>query len=123
MIDMITANFSHAEMACRCGCGFDPTGDDEFMKMLQQLRERIGPLPVNSGNRCEEHNKKEGGYPRSAHLQSQGADIQIFGPRALQLIEEARRIGFNGIGIKQNGPKEKRFIHLDTLKRQALWSY
>ena len=123
MLDMITANFSYAEMACRCGCGFAPTGDDEFMKMLQQLRERIGPLPVNSGNRCEEHNKKEGGYPRSAHLQSQGADIQIFGPRALQLIEEARRIGFNGIGIKQNGPKEKRVLHLDTLIRQGLWIY
>jgi hypothetical protein len=56
---MITANFSHAEMACRCGCGFAPTGDDDFMKKLQRLRERVGPLPVNSGSRCETHNKKK----------------------------------------------------------------
>ncbi len=123
MIEMITPNFSFDEMACKCGCGFAPTPDDDFIKMLQRLRDRLGPLPINSCARCEEHNRKEGGYPRSAHLEAKAADIRIFGPRAIQVIEEARRIGFSGVGIKQNGLKEKRFIHLDILPRVALWSY
>lgn len=123
MVDMITSNFSYLEMACRCGCGFAPTPNDEFMKKLQLLRDRVGPLPVNSCARCEEHNRAEGGYPRSAHLEAKAADIRIFGPRALQAIEEARRIGFSGIGIKQKGDKSERFIHLDIHPRVALWSY
>ncbi len=91
MLDMITPNFSRAEMSCRCGCGLDHM-DEQFMKMLQQLRNQLGPLPITSGVRCEKYNHESGGYPKSAHLQSKGADIRIFGPRALQLVEEARRI-------------------------------
>ena len=59
------------------------------MKMLQQLRNQLGPLPVTSGVRCEKHNHESDGYPKSAHPQSKGADIRIFGPRALQVVEEA----------------------------------
>ena len=110
--EMITPNFSRAEMSCRCGCGLDHM-DEQFMRMLQQLRNELGPLPVTSGVRCEKHNDHTGGYPKSAHLQSKGADIRIFGPRALKLVEESRRIGFSGIGISQKGDKSSRFIHLD----------
>lgn len=119
MLDMITSNFSRAEMTCRCGCGLDLM-EEQFMKMLQQLRNQLGPLPITSGVRCEKHNHESGGYPKSAHLQSKGADIRIFGPRALQLVEEARRIGFSGIGISQKGDKFFRFIHLDILHLTAL---
>ena len=104
---MITPNFSRAEMSCRCGCGLDYM-DEQFMKMLQQLGNQLGPLPVTSGVRCEKHNHESGGYPKSAHLQSKGADILIFGLRALQLVEEARRIGFSGLGISQKGDKSSR---------------
>ena len=86
MLDMITPNFSQAEMSYRCGCGLDHM-DEQFMKMLQQLRNQFGPLPVTSGVRWEKHNHKSDGYPKSAHLQSKGAVIRIFGPTALQLIE------------------------------------
>ena len=122
MVDMITPNFSKSEMACRCGCGLDHM-DERFMTMLQQLRNKLGSLPISSGVRCEKHNHDSGGYPKSAHLQSKGADIKIFGPRALALVEEARRIGFSGVGISQKGDHSTRFIHLDTMPRQALWSY
>ncbi len=97
--------------------------DEKFMQKLQQLRDKLGPLPISSGVRCEKHNHDSGGYPKSAHLQSKGADIKIFGPRALALVEEARRIGFSGVGISQKGDHSTRFIHLDTMPRQALWSY
>jgi len=105
-----------------CGWGLDHM-DKQFMRMLQQLRNELGPLPVTSGVRCEKHNDQSEGYPKSAYLQSKGADIRIFGPRALQLVEEARRIGFSGIGISPKGEKSFRFIHLDILPRTAIWSY
>ena len=51
MADMITANFSVNEMACRCGCGTSEM-DPEFMRMLQELRDQMqGPLRVSSGKK------------------------------------------------------------------------
>ena len=48
MADMITPNFSKSEMACRFGCGIYEM-DDEFMRMLQELRNEMnGPLRVTS---------------------------------------------------------------------------
>ena len=123
MVDMIIPNFSRSEMRCKCGdCKRDDM-DAEFMRMLQELRNVCGPLPISSGLRCEIWNRKSGGYPKSAHLQGRGADIQIYGPKALKLMEESRKIGFNGIGFSQKGDHKKRFIHLDTLEREAVWSY
>ena len=55
MANMIIPNFSRSEMACRCGCGHDEM-DQEFMRMLQSLRDEIGPMPVTSGFRCDAHN-------------------------------------------------------------------
>ena len=86
MLDMITPNFSRAEMSCRCGCGLDHM-DEQFMKMLQQFRNQLRPLTFTSGVCCEKHINKSDGYPKSAHLQYKGANIRIFGPRALQLVE------------------------------------
>ena len=34
---------------------------------------------------------------------------------ALRLVEVAKKYGMTGIGVKQNGPAGKRFIHLDNL--------
>ena len=38
---LITPNFSTDEMQCQCGCGANDM-DDEFMRMLQALREEAG---------------------------------------------------------------------------------
>ena len=123
MAEMITPNFSRAEMRCKCGTCKRDEMDPEFMKMLQELRNICGPLKVTSGYRCEQHNRDSGGYPKSAHVQGCAADIQIYGPRALKLMEESRKVGFRGIGFSQKGPHHQRFIHLDTLEREAVWSY
>ena len=91
MADMITPNFSKSEMACRCGCGLDHM-DEKFMRILQQLRNELGPLQVTSGVRCEKHNDQSGGYPKSAHLQSKGADIRIFGPKEMSDLDARMRV-------------------------------
>ena len=126
MADMITANFSVNEMACRCGCGTSEM-EPEFMRMLQELRDQMqGPLRVSSGRRCDHHNdavttaknKKNG-----VHTLGQASDILISGERAMLLFEKARQIGFSGIRLSQRGPHQDRFVHLDTKPRKALWSY
>ena len=56
MADMITANFSVKEIACRFGSGTLEM-DPEFMWMLQELRDQMqGQLRVSSGRRCDHHN-------------------------------------------------------------------
>ena len=56
MADMITPNFSVSEMSCKCGYGKHGI-DEEFMRMLQELRNQVGPLRISSGFRCDAHNK------------------------------------------------------------------
>ena len=60
MVDMITPNFSQAEKSCRCWCCLDHL-DEKFMKMLQQLKNELGPIQVTSGVRCEKHKHESGG--------------------------------------------------------------
>ena len=122
MANMITSNFSRSEMACRCGCGHDEM-DQEFMRMLQALRDEIGPMPVTSGFRCDAHNAEVSTIKNGPHTLAKAADILISGERAMQLFEKARQIDFSGIGLNQKGKHHKRFIHLDTVTRRTLWSY
>ena len=92
MVDMITPNFSKSEMACRCGCGIYEM-DDEFMRMLQELRNEMnGPLRVTSARRCDRHNdavstaqNKQNGI----HTKGKAADILVSGERAMKLFEKA----------------------------------
>ena len=113
-------------MSCRCGCGIYEM-DDEFMRMLQELRNQMnGPLHITSARRCDKHNddvstaknKKNG-----VHTLGQASDVLISGERAMLLFEKARQIGFSGIGLNQRGDHRKRFVHLDNKPRKALWSY
>ena len=126
VVGMITPNFGKSEMACRCGCGIFEM-DDEFMRMLQELRNQMnGLLRVSSARRCDTHNhevsttknKKNG-----VHTLGQASDILISGERAMLLFEKARQIGFSGIGLSQRGDHASRFVDLDTKPRKALWSY
>ena len=45
-------------------------------KILQPLRDKVGPIKINSGYRCERVNKDVGGQPSSQHLTGQAADIE-----------------------------------------------
>ena len=97
------------------------------MRLLQILRDEMqGPLRVTSGRRCDAHNfristaqNKQNGI----HTKGKAADILVSGERAMKLFEKARQIGFSGIGLSQRGDHAKRFVHLDTKPRKALWSY
>jgi zinc D-Ala-D-Ala carboxypeptidase len=85
---------------------------------------------VTSGFRCPDHNRRVAGSGVDGpHTKGRAADIRIFGAEAHRLIDIALTYGMSGIGIKQSGPYEGRYIHLDCLSddgkhpRPWVWSY
>jgi len=116
--------FTRNEFTCK-HCGREEM-DFSFMAKLDLLRTMQGsPLVISSGWRCPEHNNivSETGL-EGPHTTGKAADILIAGEQAYRLIANAI-ITFRGIGVKQKGDYQARFIHLDTLEdnRPRIWSY
>lgn len=134
---MATDHFSDKELACRC-CGVAKM-QPQFMEALERIRVEMNmPLHVSSAFRCAKHNaavSSTGAHgPHTDHGEGgQAVDIKISGASALLLMEVARKYGMTGIGVKQNGPVGKRYIHCDNLgseytkstggPRPWVWSY
>ena len=121
--------FSEDEMRCRCGCGRIHM-NEHFMQRLDDLRERVRfEMPVTSGYRCAEHNRNVGGAKMSAHLTGHAADLLVHGSQVWHLLAAAIDLGFLGIGLRQKGQRDKRFIHLDDVTsspgrpRPWVWTY
>ena len=114
----VTPHFKLSELACPC-CGLFNMGR-EVLRFLEDVRSSFDrDMIVNSGVRCEKHNKKVGGKPDSNHLRGEAVDIKCDNSflRA-KLIRAAIKHGVQGIGVYQT------FIHLDVAKRPngpAIW--
>lgn len=66
-------------------------------------------MKVNSGVRCEAHNKAIGGSPTSSHLLGLAADIRFNDTNeAFKLLKAGFQVGFRRMG------KYKTFIHFDV---------
>ena len=92
--------------------------DEELVKKLQKLRDRVGkPLIINSAYRCPERNKQVGGAENSQHLYGKAADINLknLAFSADMMEKFAEEIGFDGIG------KYNSFVHLDVRGTPARW--
>jgi len=76
------------------------------MDKLQEIRDEIGRIDINSGYRTPEHNKSVGGAENSMHLQF-ATDIRPRGVGLDRANEIAEDLGFSGIG------RYKTFLHLD----------
>ena len=104
----ISKHFARYEIACRCGCGFDSM-DAETLMVADMVREFVGkPVSVNSGARCEKHNRLVGGSPYSQHLLARAMDLKVEDPLEVYnfLCEKFPRK--YGIGLYQG------FVHIDT---------
>jgi uncharacterized protein YcbK (DUF882 family) len=111
----LTENFSRAEFACKCGCGFD-TVDHELLEKLEVLRGRFDrTITITSGCRCPDHNTAVGGSDGSQHLLGRAADIVVQGIDPALVREAAEELGFGGIGEYDD------FSHLDTRVGYARW--
>jgi len=126
----ITKNFSTNEMMCHCGCK-DSDMDEEFMKILQHIREEMQrPLAISSAARCSSWNEQVSSTGKNGpHTFRKAADILISGADAMRLFDVARKHGISGIGLSQKGNHGKRFVHLDILSaddghpRPTVWTY
>ena len=118
--EYITKNFKTAEFACPC-CDAVKM-DIDFVKTLQLLRDEYGsPMRINSGFRCEKHNKKVGGSDSSSHLWGMASDISVTDSiLRYRMIQCAQKIGIERIGIRRD------FIHFDTdykKRTPVIWTY
>ena len=84
---------------------------ESMIMVIDKSAEIHRPVIVNSGNRCEEYNKKIGGVPNSPHIPNpdgEAADIRVKGITALELGLIAEEVGGLRIGIG------KVYIHVDV---------
>ena len=123
---LITPNFSTAEMACHCCHKSDM--DEEFMRVLQSIRDEIQrPLKVTSGYRCDKHPIEAGKIKPGSHNTGSACDVQCTGRDAYDLLKlfcADDRV--KGIGVNQSGRHHKRYLHVDVITnspRPNLWSY
>ena len=70
------------EFRCHCGCEMPAEARQNIEALvdnvLDPVRDEYGkPIYVNSGYRCEKHNKAVGGVPRSQHMVGEAADISL----------------------------------------------
>lgn len=100
--------FNRAEFACQCGCGFD-TVDAELLRILVEIRDHFGrKMKVTSGCRCKDHNRREGGAPKSWHVVARAADVQVEGIAPQLVAEAAAQYGASGIKVYAS------WTHIDT---------
>ena len=128
----ITKNFTTNEMQCHCGCGEDEM-DQDFMRMLQELRDQAAfAFRINSARRCVKHNSAISSHKKKAgiHTFGKACDIavgHIGTTQTLKLIKQAQDLGFTGLGLNLRGPRQSRFIHIDSrgtdFSPPAVWTY
>lgn len=119
-------HFTDAELACP-HCGKQGI-NERFMWALEALRQRVDiPFVVTSAYRCREYDTQIGG--KGNHPTGQAIDLHLVGDAASQAIAFARAYGFTGVGFKQHGPINGRFVHLDMVHdphpsgEPVIWTY
>lgn len=103
-----------------CPCCEQQFMQEKQLKMLDETRRLAGfPFRVNSGWRCEEHNRDVEGSEYSAHLSGYATDIKVTtSMRRFKIIKAALAVGYMRIGVY------KTFVHLDcepNKPQEVIW--
>ena len=107
-----TANFKVSEFACK-HCGKNEI-DQKVLNMAQEIRDYLGvAVRVNSGYRCETHNKNVGGVKNSKHVLGKACDLscELGSAKMFQAVKELREQG--KLKDLDYCIKYKTFIHID----------
>lgn len=115
-----TEHFKVSEFTCKCGCGYNVI-DQRVIDMAETIRQELGvPVRVNSGCRCEKHNRAVGGTKGSFHMKGKAADL-LCSLGALKMFETVKRLKEEGklpdmeYCILYRG---RNFIHIDCGKKR-----
>lgn len=118
----LSKNFNRSEFACKgldC-CDQSAPVHPDLIGGLQRLRDLAGlPLRINSGFRCNRHNRKIDGSLESFHTLGMAADIACKEMSPHELAALAERIDVfrdGGIGVYVS------WVHIDVRKDgKARW--
>jgi uncharacterized protein YcbK (DUF882 family) len=115
----VSKHFSRWEFKCKCGTCEDKAVDSELLEHLEGVREHYDRrVTIKSGWRCEEHNRREGGYPKSKHKDGLAADIVVEGILAEEVQEYLKKIYPDQYGVGSYSL----FTHFDVRSgRAARW--
>ncbi len=119
-------NFEESEFECRCGCAINRMDERHLFKLDYARDLARTSFIINSGCRCEAHNKAEGGSNNSSHLTTEArrctaTDIKAeTSMKRFRILNGLIEAGFNRIGIA------KTFIHVDSDQaktQNVIWVY
>jgi uncharacterized protein YcbK (DUF882 family) len=113
--------FKLEEFTCKCGCGLTNISPTLVSKLDKARGIADIPFVINSGCRCEKHNKMVGGSKSSSHLKGLAVDIKATtSTQRYKIINALLIAGFTRIGVA------KTFIHVDIDQdkaRNVIWTY
>lgn len=127
---MINEYFKYREFDCKCGKCERPQGipSQELIDILTKIRKHYNqPVMINSGYRCEDHNKKVGGSANSQHFKGSAVDFIVKNTPTESVWEYVLEKWGNeplGLAIKRNKSNiYAGFVHIDTRGKKARWEY
>lgn len=101
---MLTPHFNVSEFRCKCGGTHDTILNPELPKKLESLYSTLkcSKIIVNSGCRCNTHDKAVGGTGRGEHVNGNAADIVCYNESGNKISSKevccaAQDVGFGGI--------------------------
>lgn len=112
----LTEHFRVAEFACRDGSD-TVLAASELARLLEELREELGPVTVNSAYRTPAYNRAVGGVSGSQHTRGTAADIRVSGVSPEETARAAERLmpRSGGIGLYPT------FTHVDVRDSRSRW--
>lgn len=127
---MINEYFKYSEFNCKCGKCERPEGvpSQELVDILTKIRKHYNqPVIINSGYRCEAHNKKVGGSANSQHFKGSAVDIIVKNTPTESVWEYVLdKWGDSPLGLAIKRNKDNiyaGFVHIDTRGKKARWEY
>lgn len=121
-VKQLSANFKTSEFECKCKGYCDECKiSKKLIDLLQNIRSHFNKSTnVNSGFRCELHNKNVGGSANSNHKKGCAADIRVSGIEPRTVAQYAEKLGIKGIGLYETD-KDGYFVHIDTRAKKSFW--
>lgn len=113
----LSKNFNSKEFSCKGdNCCSVVKIDNKLVDFAQKIRDNFNaPVTINSGYRCEKHNKKVGGALGSYHTKGMAADIVVKDIEPKEVAKFAESLGIKGIGLYDS------FVHIDTREKKSFW--
>lgn len=117
----LSEHFKIREFRCKCGKCNELLLDETLVDWLQRIRNHFGvSVHINSGYRCQTHNKAVGGSSTSHHMRGMAADIRVKGVSPKTVAQYAETIGILRIGLYE-GVQEGEFVHIGSDTRKRFW--